>query len=136
MLRSRTGGDGGTLAPPISAQGFRIGSGKYCARSDLVELAVVLRRFTFRLVLPAIVGAALGFFALALAVQDEPSIPAPLLSLFSPGLKIAELLAPAKHESLASTFGGFLRVALGVNIAFYFAIFALAAYLVDRRRSR
>jgi hypothetical protein len=102
----------------------------------LVELAVVLRRFTFRLVLPAIVGAALGFFALALAVQDEPSIPAPLLSLFSPGLKIAELLAPAKHESLASTFGGFLRVALGVNIAFYFAIFALAAYLMDRRRSR
>ena len=73
---------------------------------------------------------------MALAVQDEPSIPAPLLSLFSPGLKIAELLAPAKHESLASTFGGFLRVALGVNIAFYFAIFALAAYLVDRRRSR
>ncbi len=90
----------------------------------------------FRWVLPAIVGAALGFFALAFAVQDEPSIPAPLLSLFSPGLKIAELLAPAKHESLASTFGGFLRVALGVNMAFYFAILALAAYLVDRRRSR
>ena len=48
--------------------------------------------------------------------------------------KIAELLAPAKHESLASTFGGFLRVALGVNMAFYFAILALAAYLWDRRR--
>jgi hypothetical protein len=106
------------------------------ARAPLIEFAVVLRRVMFRWVLPAIVGAALGFFALAFAVQDEPSIPAPLLSLFSPGLKIAELLAPAKHESLASTFGGFLRVALGVNMAFYFAILALAAYLVDRRRSR
>jgi hypothetical protein len=95
---------------------------------------VVLKRLTFRLVLPAFAGAALGFFALALAVQDEPVIPTPLLSLFSPGLKIAELLAPAKHESLASTFGGFLRVALGVNMAFYFAILALIAYLVDRRR--
>jgi hypothetical protein len=96
---------------------------------------VVLKRLTFRLVFPAIAGAALGFFALALAVQDEPVIPTPLLSLFSPGLKIAELLAPAKYESLASTFGGFLRVALGVNMAFYFAILALIAYLLDRRRS-
>jgi hypothetical protein len=102
----------------------------------LVEFAVVLRRVTFRLILPAIVGAALGFFALALAVQDEPSIPAPLLSLFSPGLKVAEFLTPAKHESLGSTFGGFLRVALGVNIAFYFAILSGTAYLVDRRLRR
>jgi hypothetical protein len=90
----------------------------------------------FRLLLPAAMGAVLGFFALALAVQDEPGIPAPLLSLFSPGLKIAELLTPAKHESLGSTFGGFLRVALGVNMAFYFAILCLAAYLADRRRRR
>jgi len=56
---------------------------------------VVLKCLTFRLFLPAVVGAALGFFALALAVQDEPVIPAPLLSLFSPGLQIAELLAPS-----------------------------------------
>lgn len=90
----------------------------------------------FRLLLPAAVGAVLGFFALALAVQDEPSIPAPLLSLFSPGLKIAELLTPAKHQSLASTFGGFLRVALGVNMLFYFAILSGAAYLVDHRLRR
>jgi len=97
---------------------------------------VVLKRITFRLLLPAIAGAALGFFALALAVQDEPIIAPALLSVFSPGLKLAELLAPAKHESLGSTFGGFLRIALGVNMAFYFGILALVAYLVDRRRSR
>jgi hypothetical protein len=89
--------------------------------------------------LPAVLGAALGFLALAFAMQNEPSIPAPLLSLFSPGLKVAELLTPARHESfrtLGPTFGGFLRVAIAVNAAFYFSIFALAAYLLDRRRSR
>jgi hypothetical protein len=100
------------------------------------RLSLVLKRLTFRLLLPAILGAALGFFALALAVQDEPIIAPAILSLFSPGLKIAELFAPAKHESLGSTFGGFLRIALGVNMAFYFAILALVAYLVDRRRSQ
>jgi hypothetical protein len=102
----------------------------------LVEFAPVLKRLVFRFILPAIVGALLGFFALAFAVQNEPSIPAPLLCLLSPGLKIAEMVTPARHESLGSAFGGFLRVAIGVNAAFYFAIFALAAYLVDRRRSR
>jgi hypothetical protein len=58
------------------------------------------------------------------------------LSLFSPGLKVAEMLTPARHESLGSTFGGFLRVAIGVNAVLYFSIFALAGYLIDRRLSR
>jgi hypothetical protein len=62
-------------------------------------------------------------------------MPVPLVSLFSPGLKIAELVMPAAHESLAWTFGWFLRIAIGVNAAFYFAIFALLAYVVDRRPS-
>jgi hypothetical protein len=93
----------------------------------------VLKRITLRFLLPAILGAPLGFFALAFAVQNEPSIPAPVLSILSPGLKIAEFITPVRHESIASTFGGFLRVALGVNAAFYFAIFAFAAYLLDRR---
>jgi hypothetical protein len=58
-----------------------------------------------------------------------------VLAVVSPGLKVAEMLVPAKHESLGSTFGGFLRVAIGVNAAFYFTILALIAYLLDRRRS-
>ena len=89
-----------------------------------------------RLILPAILGSVVGFLALAFAVQDEPTLPVPVLSIFSPGLKIAEMVTPAKHESLGSTFGGFLRVAIGVNAALYFSLFALAGYLVDRRLSR
>jgi hypothetical protein len=96
----------------------------------------MLRPLLVRLVLPAILGSVVGFLALALAVQDEPSLPAPLLSIFSPGLKVAEMVVPAKHESLGSTFGGFLRIAIGVNAALYCSLFALAGYLVDRRFSR
>ncbi len=86
--------------------------------------------------LPAIFGATLGFLALAFAVQNEPVLPVPVLAVFSPGLKIAEMFTPARHESLGSTFGGFLRVAIGVNALLYFSIFALAGYLIDRRLSR
>ncbi len=96
----------------------------------------MLRRLLVRLILPAILGSIVGFLALAFAVQDEPSLPTPLLSIFSPGLKVAEMITPAKHESLGSTFGGFLRVAIGVNAVLYFSIFALAGYLVDRRLAR
>jgi hypothetical protein len=96
------------------------------------RIATVLMRLTFRLILPAISGAFLGFFALAYAIQNEPALPAAAIALFSPGLKIAEIFTPAKHQSLAETFGGFLRVSLGVNVAFYFALAALAAYVVDR----
>ena len=105
---------------------------------DLIEFSAMAKRVVLRFVLPAVVGALLGFFTLAVAVQNEPSIPSPLVSLFSPGLTVAEFFTPAKRESLLSlgpTFGGFLRVAVGVNTAFYFAILAAAAYLVDRRRS-
>lgn len=96
----------------------------------------MLRRLLLRLILPAVLGSLLGFLALAVAVQDEPILSATLLAIFSPGLKVAEMLIPAKHESLGSTFGGFLRVAIGVNAVLYFSIFALAGYLVDRRLSR
>lgn len=96
----------------------------------------MLRRLLVRLILPAILGSVFGFLALAFAVQDESSLPGPFLSLFSPGLKVAEMLTPARHESLGATFGGFLRVAIGVNAVLYFSIFALAGYLVDRRLSR
>ncbi len=102
----------------------------------MLDFSPMLRPLLLRLILPAILGSLLGFFALAVAVQDEPTLPVALLSVFSPGLKIAEMVTPAKHESLGSTFGGFLRVAIGVNAVLYFSIFALAGYLVDRRLSR
>jgi hypothetical protein len=89
----------------------------------------------FRWILPAIVGVMVGFLALAWAITRETTLPVWLVSLFSPGLKVAELVMPAAHESLAWTFGWFLRIAIGVNAIFYFAIFAVLAYLVDRRRS-
>ena len=77
-------------------------------------------------------GGVVGFFALTLAVQNEPNLPVAVVALFSPGLKAAEMLVPVKRESLGSTFGGFLRVAIAVNGVFYFAIFALAALFLGR----
>jgi hypothetical protein len=96
----------------------------------------MLRRVILSVILPAMFGATLGFLALAFAVQNEPVLPVPVLAIFSPGLKIAEMLTPARHESLGSTFGGFLRVAIGVNALLYSSIFAFAGYLIDRRLSR
>jgi hypothetical protein len=92
-------------------------------------------RFLFRIALPAVVALPLGFIGLALAAENEPAIPAPLLMLLSPGLKLAELIAPGEHGSLGATFGWFLRVGIAANAAYYFAIFALLAYLTTRRRA-
>ena len=92
-------------------------------------------RILFRIVLPAIVALPLGFVGLALAAENEPAIPAPVLMLFSPGLKLAELITPGARGSMGATFGWFLRVGIGVNAAYYFAIFFSLAYLVTRRRS-
>jgi hypothetical protein len=90
----------------------------------------------FRWVLPAVLGLLTGFLALAWAVPNEAAAPGWVVSLLSPGLKIAELVMPSTHESLAWTFGWFLRIAIGGNAIFYFAIIALLAYLLDRRLSR
>jgi hypothetical protein len=76
-----------------------------------------------------------GFLALAIAVPLEPQVPVPLLVLLSPGLKIAELIMPDTHGSLAWTFGWFLRIAIVSNAAFYYAVFALVAHLLRRHRS-
>ncbi len=73
---------------------------------------------------------------MAAAVTSETALPASLVLLFSPGLKVGELVMPETHASLAWTFGWFLRIAIGVNTIFYFAVFALLAYLVDRRRAK
>lgn len=91
------------------------------------------KRPFLRWVLPAVLGLLVGFLALAWAVPSEAAAPVWAVSLFSPGLKIAELVMPSTHESLAWTFGWFLRIAIGGNCMFYFAIFAALAYLMDRR---
>jgi len=86
-------------------------------------------------VLPAVVALPLGFIGLALAAENEPAIPGPVLMLFSPGLKLAELITPGEHGSLGATFGWFLRVGIAANAAYYFVISALFAYLSTRRRT-
>ncbi|MGB6667708.1 MAG: hypothetical protein WA621_18840 [Candidatus Acidiferrum sp.] len=97
-------------------------------------MSMAMRLF-FRWILPATAGLLAGFLALAWASTGESSLPVFLVALISPGLKVAELLMPAAHESLAWTFGWFLRIAIGVNAIFYFVVFALLAYLVNRRRT-
>lgn len=93
------------------------------------------KRTLFRIVLPAVVALPLGFVGLALAAENEPTVPAPLLMLFSPGLKLAELITPESHGSLGATFGWFLRVGIAANAAYYFVIFFLLAYVITRRRT-
>lgn len=95
----------------------------------------MLPRRWFRFLLLASLGLMAGFLALAIAVPLEPQIPAALIALFSPGLKLAELVTPETHKSIAWTFGWFLRIAIIANAAFYYAIFSLIAYLAARRRS-
>ena len=80
-------------------------------------------------------GLVAGFLALAIAMPLEPQVPLPLLVLLSPGLKIAELIMPDTRGSLAFTFGWFLRIAIVSNAVFYYAIFALLAHLLARRRT-
>jgi hypothetical protein len=103
--------------------------------AEAVKVYVMNTRILFRVVLPAVVALPLGFVGLALAAENEPTVPGPLLMLFSPGLKLAELIAPGEHGSLGATFGWFLRVGIAANAAYYFVIFALLAYLVSRRRT-
>jgi len=89
----------------------------------------------FRFVVPALLGILVGFLTLAYAVPNEQNLPVPLVSLLSPGLKTAELVMPASHQSLAWTFGWFLRIALGVNGFYYFLMFVLSAHLARRASS-
>jgi hypothetical protein len=94
------------------------------------------QRGPFRIVL--IVGLALvaGFLALGIAVPLEAQLPAAVIALFSPGLKLAELITPETRGSIAWTFSWFLRIAIAANTVFYFAIFSLLAYLMNRGRAK
>jgi len=89
-----------------------------------------------RLLLLAGLGLAAGFLALAIAIPIEPQVIPLIIAVFSPGLKLAEVVTPATGRSFAWTFGWFLRIAILANAAFYFAIFSLAAFFLDRRRPR
>jgi len=71
---------------------------------------------------------AAGFLAPAVAIPVEQQAPAPLIALFSPGLKLAEVMIPETHKSMAWTFGSALRIVIAANAAFYFALFCLLAY--------
>lgn len=94
------------------------------------------RQRLFRNLLFGGLGLFAGFLALAVAVPLEPQIPLPLLVLLSPGLKIAELIMPDTHGSLAWTFGWFLRIAIVSNAVFYYAIFAVLANFITRRAAK
>jgi hypothetical protein len=89
-----------------------------------------------RLLLLAGLGLAAGFLALAIAVPIEPQVIPLVIAVFSPGLKLAELVTPETGKSFAWTFGWFLRIAILANAAFYFAIFSLVAFFLDRRPTR
>jgi len=94
------------------------------------------QRMPFRLLVLAGLALVAGFIALAIAVPIEPQVIAPVIALFSPGLKLAELVTPETGKSFAWTFGWFLRIAILTNAVFYFAIFSFFSYLLDRRRSK
>jgi hypothetical protein len=87
----------------------------------------------FRNMVLVVFGVMVGFLALAIAVPFEAQVPAALIALFSPGLKLAELLMPETHKSLAWTFGWFLRIAIVTNAIFYYAIFAVVVRMLTRR---
>jgi hypothetical protein len=103
---------------------------------DLIKSGPVLKRILLRWIVPAILGTVVGLLALAFSLQNEQTLSASALALLSPGLKLAEMVAPARHESFGGALSDFLRVAIGANIVFYFAIFAFVALLIDRWRSR
>lgn len=94
----------------------------------------MFRRILIRLVLPAVLGIPAGFLALGLALQHE--LPSPLLYLFAPGVVVASHVVPPSQTFLGPAIGQVLEVSISVNCTFYFAVFALVAYLVDRRPSK
>ncbi len=84
----------------------------------------------------AAIGLFVGFLALAIALPMEAQAPMPLIVLLSPGLKLAELITPETHRSMAWTFGWFLRIAIVSNAVFYYAICSLVTYVLLRRTAK
>jgi hypothetical protein len=88
----------------------------------------MLQRKLLRYFLLAGLSLVAGFLALAIAVPLESPISPLLIALFSPGLKLAEMITPETGRSFAWTFGWFLRIAIAANAAFYFVVFSLVTY--------
>src|SRR6266446_2248607 len=123
---------------PLAYLNFRIifaQESRPATRNPLLKSTAMTQPGPFRYVLFAVLGLIAGFLALAIAVPIEPRVIPPVIALFSPGLKLAEFVTPESGKSLAWTFGWFLRIAILLNGAFYFAIFSLIAYVLDRRRA-
>lgn len=99
----------------------------------LLELPAVAQHRLVRNLLLVGLGLLLGLLALAIAVPIEPQLSSAVIALFSPGLKLAELIMPETHKSMAWTFGWFLRIAIAANAVFYYAICALLAHFLLRR---
>ena len=97
-------------------------------QNPLLQSVEMPQRKLLRYLLLAGLSLVAGFLALAIAVPLESQIPAVLVALFSPGLKLAEMVTPETGKSFAWTFGWFLRIAITANAAFYFAIFSLITY--------
>jgi hypothetical protein len=111
--------------------GRRLGSDESQAMS--ATITAMRARWTWMLAVCAVAGAFAGFVALAIAAANEPALPAALIAAFSPGLRLAELvMPPARHESLGWTFGWFLRIAIAGNALFYFVLFGVISYAVER----
>src|SRR5882724_10079845 len=94
------------------------------------------QRSLFRFLLLAGLSLTAGFLALAVAVPIEAQVPAPLIALFSPGLKLAELIMPETHKSMAMRRNQPKVQAIASNTAFYFAIFSMLVFVRDRSRSK
>jgi hypothetical protein len=110
--------------------------GGQASQNPLLESLAMPQSKFVRFLLLAGLGLVAGCLALAIAIPFEPQISPPLIALFSPGLKLAEFVTPeTSGKSFAWTFSWFLRIAIAANTAFYYALFALVAYLASRRRS-
>jgi hypothetical protein len=79
-----------------------------------------------------VAGIAVGVVALAYTSANEPTLSAAVIVILSPGLRVAELLVPGRHESLGWTFGWFLRIAIATNALYYFIVFVLATFFATR----
>jgi hypothetical protein len=71
------------------------------------------QRKLFRFLLLAVLGLIAGFLALAVAVPIEPQVPAPLVALFSPGLKLAEFIGIGARENCAALYSAIWHFAGG-----------------------
>jgi len=89
-----------------------------------------------RLILLAGLALVAGFLALAIAIPMDQQTGTTFTVLFSPGLKLAQLITPETHKSMAWTFSWFLRIAILANAVFYFVVFFLLTYLLRRLRDR